>query len=204
MMKLWQNPASPFVNKTRIVIQECGLADKIELIEIVVAPGNPNREFGEQNPLRMIPTLVLEDGTKLHDSLNICDYLIRLSGNETMLPTSGDERTNVLQVHAVCNGVTERAVATRYETFARPEEYRWPAMIDDNFDRIENGLAWVNENVADLLSGPFDLSEASFVAMLKYLDFRFETIGWRDKYTALVEPYEAMCEMASVRAVYGD
>jgi len=40
--------------------------------------------------------------------------------------------------------------------------------------------------------------------MLKYLDFRFETIGWRDKYTALVEPYEAMCEMACVRAVYGN
>ena len=71
-------------------------------------------------------------------------------------------------------------------------------------DRIENGLAWVNENVDDLLSGPFDLSEASFVSMLKYLDFRFETIGWRDKYTALVEPYDAMCEMASVKAVYGN
>lgn len=202
MMQLYQNPASPFVNKTLIVIHECGLADKVELVEIALAPGKPNHDFGKLNPLRMIPTLIREDGSALYDSYAICDFLIQLSGNETMLPANGEERANVLLGHAVCNGLMERAVATRYETFARPEEYRWPAMVDDNMNRIEESLAWLNENIDTLLGGPFDLSEASFVAAIKYLDFRFSEIGWRDKYPALTEPYDAMCQMASVKAAY--
>lgn len=204
-MKLFGAPASPFVRRTLIVAQECGLMDKIELVEVAVMPGKPNREFSDNhNPLRQIPTLLTDDGKHIFDSSVICDYLIRLSGNETMLPLAGDARTQVLTTYALCNGITERAVQTRYETFARPEEYRWPAMIEDNFDRIHGGLKVLNNTVKDALDGPFDLSEAAFVALLKYLDFRFEDIGWREKYPNLIAPFDALCELESVKAAYAD
>lgn len=204
-MKLFGAAASPFVRKTRIVAGECGLTDKIEIVEVAVAPGNPNWEYSENhNPLRQIPTLLTDGGTHIIDSFVISDYLIRLSGNETMLPTKGEARTKVLNTHALCNGITERAVQTRYETFARPEAYRWPAMIDDNFDRIRGGLTTLNNTINETLDGPFDLSEAAFVAMLKYLDLRFDDLQWRENYPALVEPFDAMCALASVEAAYSD
>lgn len=201
-MKLYSNPASPFVNKTLIIAHECGLLDEIERVDIALAPGNPNHEFGKQNPLRQIPALINETGTCLYDSFVICDYLIARAGNKTLLPADGPERTHVLHMHALCNGIMERAVATRYETFARPEEYRWPAMIDDNFDRIDKGLAWLNANIDEALAGPFDLASATFVAMLKYLDFRFDHLGWRTKYPALKEPFDALSQRSCVKAAY--
>ncbi|MEO1065930.1 MAG: glutathione S-transferase family protein [Pseudomonadota bacterium] len=202
-MQLFYAATSPFVRKTMIVACECGLMDEIELVATTVAPGNSNRDFGDNhNPLRQIPTLKLSDGNHLYDSFVICDYLVERAGNKTMLPAEGALRTQVLRNHALLNGMTERAVATRYETFARPEEYRWPAMIEDNFDRIDKGLQWLNANIAHQLDGPFDISEAAFVALMKYLDLRFEDLGWRDKFPALVEPYEALCEIESVKAAY--
>lgn len=203
-MKLYYNPASPFVAKTRIIAHECGLSDKIELIEIALAPGNPDHAFSKQNPLRQIPTLITNEGTHIFDSFVICDYLISLSNQETLLPSSGWQRSSILQVHALLNGMTERAVGTRYETFARPEEYRWPAMVDDNLDRIEKGLAFLANDGETMLAGPFDISKAAFVALMRYLDFRFADIGWREKHPALVAPFEALNELSSVKHAYDE
>lgn len=201
-MKLYYNPASPFVAKVLIIANECGLADKIEKVSITVGPGNPDHEYAKQNPLRQIPTLITDDGESLYDSFVICDYLIQRAGNKTLLPESGSNRTRVLQRHALCNGATERAVATRYETFARPEQYRWPEMVADNFDRIRGSLALLNDT-ASAFDGPFDLSQAAFVTLLRYLDFRFsDTIDWRADYPNLIEPFESLNAMGCVEAAY--
>lgn len=200
-MKLYYSPASPFVAKVLIIAHECGLADKIECIDTKVVPGNPNLEYSEQNPLRQIPALMTDDGVMIYDSFVICDYLIRLANNETLLPVSGPERTKILNMHALCNGATERAVQTRYETFARPEQFRWPEMIDDNFGRIKGTLALLEDNVK-AFDGPFDISEAALVALLRYLDFRFSDLDWRTNYPKLVEPFESLNEMGCVQAAY--
>lgn len=202
-MKLYFSPASPFVRKALIVAHECGLANRIETVEVTVQPGNPNRDYGaNRNPLRQIPVLETDEGENLFDSFVICDYLARLSGNTAIVPADGSGRTRVLKIHALCNGITERAVQTRYESFVRPEPYRWPAMIDDNMDRIHSGLKLLDGSAASALSGPFDLADAAFVAMLRYLDLRYETIGWRTLYPNLVAPFEALDEMACVKAAY--
>jgi len=201
-MKLYYNPASPFVAKVLIIANECGLADKIEKVSITLGPGNPDHEYAKQNPLRQIPTLITDDGESLYDSFVICDYLIQRAGNKTLLPESGPNRIKVLQRHALCNGAAERAVATRYETFARPEQYRWPEMVADNLDRIRGSLALLNDT-AGAFDGPFDLSQAAFVTLLRYLDFRFsDTIDWRADYPNLVEPFESLNAMGCVEAAY--
>ena len=200
-MKLYYSPTSPFVAKVMIIAHECGLAEKIELIDTKVVPGNPNLEFSQKNPLRQIPALMTDDGVMIFDSFVICDHLIRLSDNEALLPASGPEHTKVLNLHALCNGATERAVQTRYEMAARPEEYRWPEMIDDNLGRIKGALAALEDNVK-AFDGPFDISEAALVALLRYLDLRFKDMNWRKHYPKLVEPFEALNEMGCVQAAY--
>ena len=41
-MKLYFNPASPFVRKVLVVAKECGVADQLEIEEIALTPVNPH------------------------------------------------------------------------------------------------------------------------------------------------------------------
>ncbi len=201
-MKLYGSKTSPFVAKCRIIINECGLKERIEIEDVSLSPGTINIDFAKKNPLRQIPTLITEDGVALYDSFVICDYLIRMAGNKTLLPDNGPDRTRVLHIHALCSGITERAVQTRYEMAVRPEEYRWQTGIDDNMDRIKRGLSHLNDAVINAIDGPFDISEAAFVTMLRYLDFRYSDLSWREDYPNLVSPFESLNEMSCVQMAY--
>ena len=74
-VKLHWSPRSPFVRKVMIAAHELGVADRLETVRTVVAMSEPNLELLADNPLGKIPTLVLDDGTALYDSLTICEYL---------------------------------------------------------------------------------------------------------------------------------
>ena len=75
MMKLHWSPRSPYVRKVMIAAHELGLADRLQTVRTVVAMDKPVPELMVENPLSKIPTLRLEDGSVLYDSLVICEYL---------------------------------------------------------------------------------------------------------------------------------
>ena len=112
---------SPFARKVRMAAIELGLGERLELVDTHVAPGKANADYAASvNPLRKVPALTLPDGTTLLDSTLICLYLDDLAEGPGLIP--GDERRwQVLNAHAVATGMTEAAVALRYETFLRPE-----------------------------------------------------------------------------------
>ena len=179
-MQLFHSPNSPFARKVRVSAAELGLDGRIELVETHVAPTRPNRDYAEQaNPLRKVPALVADDGAVLHDSGVICLYLDALAGGGRLVPADGPERWRVLTGHALASGMTEAAVLLRYETAVRPEEYRWQAWADDQWDRIRAGLAWY-EARPDALAPPLELAQIALGCLLGYLDFRFADRGWRD------------------------
>ena len=74
-MRLWQNPASPFARKVRIVVRELGLTARVEEIATAVSPVSPNADLAKQNPLVKIPALLTDTGEVLYDSSVICEYL---------------------------------------------------------------------------------------------------------------------------------
>ncbi|WP_204313808.1 glutathione S-transferase N-terminal domain-containing protein, partial [Raoultella planticola] len=74
-MKLHWSPRSPFVRKVMVAANELGLQDRFERVRTVVAMTTPNLALLPDNPLSKIPTLVLDDGQRLYDSLTICEYL---------------------------------------------------------------------------------------------------------------------------------
>ena len=76
-MKLHWSPKSPYVRKVMICAHELGLVDRLELVRSVAAMLKPNARLMQDNPLSKIPTLVLEDGFTLFDSVVICEYLER-------------------------------------------------------------------------------------------------------------------------------
>lgn len=184
-MKLLGGPTSPFVRKVRIAALELGLGDRMVLEPVPVAPTKPNRDYGAStNPLRKIPALITDDGTIIHDSKVICDYIESLAGRGSLVPVDGPERWAVLTAYSIADGMCEIAVGNRYETTIRPADKQWDLWIEDQWDRIRAGLAWF-ESRPETIGGPLNIARISLACLLGYLDFRFAESGWREGSPAL-------------------
>jgi glutathione S-transferase len=48
----------------------------------------PNAELMQHNPLNKVPTLVLDDGTALYDSIVICEYLDSVGPGPKLFPAN--------------------------------------------------------------------------------------------------------------------
>ena len=74
------------------------------------------------NPLRRVPTLVLDSGEALIESTIILDYLDELVGPErAMIAASGPERRHHLKICALAMGLGDKAVSLLYERALRKE-----------------------------------------------------------------------------------
>ena len=72
--------------------------------------------LAEFNPMRRVPTLVLEGGEVLIESSAILDTLDEKAGpSRAMLPASGAERRRGLKVCALATGLADKAVSLFYE-----------------------------------------------------------------------------------------
>jgi len=71
-----------FARKVRAAAIELGLGDRLELEYAEVVPGKENASFSESiNPLRKVPSLILDDGAiVIVDSRVICEFLDELAG----------------------------------------------------------------------------------------------------------------------------
>lgn len=74
-MTLFHSPLSPFVRKVMVVLHETGQLDRVTLQAVNVSPVNGDDQLNQDNPIGKIPALRTEDGTVLHDSRVICEYL---------------------------------------------------------------------------------------------------------------------------------
>lgn len=198
-MKLYCSTLSPFARKVRIAASELGLADQVEIVPIMVAPGKANEQYASTlNPLRRVPTLTLADGSSLSDSSVICEYLDSLVPTGGLFPRSGDQRWAVLTTHSIANGLMELSVQLRYETVLRPEAARWPEWIADHWDKINSGLAWYEQRGVPQ-SGTMDIGRIALACELGYLDFRFPDYAWRDQYPGLAAWHADIARRPSYR-----
>ena len=109
---------SPFVRRVAIALRLYGLPFE----------HRPWSTFGDgdkiapYNPLRRVPTLVLDDGEALIESTAILDYLDELVGPEkAMIAARGPERRHALKICALATGLGDKAVSLVYERVLRKE-----------------------------------------------------------------------------------
>jgi glutathione S-transferase len=184
-MKLHFNPGSPFVRKVMVVALECGLANRIEQIPLVLTPVNPDAGVNADNPLGKIPALSLDSGETLYDSRVICEYLNDL-GDGSFYP-SGAARWTALRQQACADGICDAAILARYEGFVRPEEKRWSDWSDAQLDKCRRALAALE---SERLGNDLDIGTLSIVIALDYLDFRFPQLDWRGTCPSLKAWYQ--------------
>lgn len=73
-MKLYDNTHAPNPRRVRIFMAEKGITCENEQLDIVGGE-NLKPEFLALNPRGMLPTLVLDDGTVIDETIAICRYL---------------------------------------------------------------------------------------------------------------------------------
>jgi glutathione S-transferase len=115
---------SPFVRRVAIAMRLYGIAFE----------QRPWSTFGDAdriaryNPLRRVPTLVLDDGEVLIDSAAIIDYLDEIArdqdkiAGEAMLPSRGAARRRQLRLCALATGLGDKSVSLVYERALRKEQ----------------------------------------------------------------------------------
>ncbi|HKO49368.1 MAG TPA: glutathione S-transferase family protein [Polyangiaceae bacterium] len=102
---------SPFVRRVAITLHYYGLAFEHRPWSVW---GDADR-IASHNPLRRVPTLLLQDGAALVETFAILDYLDELAPPERLLlPASGKLRRDGLRVAALAAGVADKAVTLLY------------------------------------------------------------------------------------------
>lgn len=102
---------SPFVRRVAIALTLYGM----------VYEHRPWSTFGDGdhiapfNPLRRVPTLVLDDGTVLIDSAYILDWMEERKGNGHLIAKSGPDRQKAFYYIALATGFSDKCVALFYE-----------------------------------------------------------------------------------------
>ena len=195
-MKLYHNPASPFVRKVRVVAAECGITDQLELLEIALTPVSTPTSLSSDNPLGKIPSLVLDNGGSLYDSRVICEYL-DAEFNGGLFPVNGEKRWSALKLQSIADGFCDAAVLARYEGFVRPEDKQWDGWIDGQLDKCRRSLDMLEQQCADFQSD-VNIGTLSTAIALGYFDFRNPDEQWRKRAPALAEWYEAFSQRPSL------
>jgi glutathione S-transferase len=136
---------SPFVRRTAIALKLYGIAFE----------HRPWSTFGDAdkiapyNPLRRVPTLVLDDGEALIDSTAILDYLDEQVGEaRAMIASRGPQRRKHLKICALATGLGDKSVSLVYERVLRKERLklwvaRCEAQISGVLDTLEQQRAAV-------------------------------------------------------------
>ena len=137
---------SPFVRRVAITMR---------LLEIPFEHGNwsVGRDFDrirEYNPLGRVPTLVTDEGEKLMESGAILDYLDESAGaDRALLPRSGPERRQALNLMALATGAAEKGILQIYERVFRPEEKRHQPWLDRCRTQMGGSLSAIDRHLGE-------------------------------------------------------
>lgn len=127
---------SPFVRRVGIALELYGMAyDHLPWSTF----GDWER-FAMHNPLRRVPTLVLDSGEALIDSAAILDHLDEVYGRDrALIAPTGEPRRAALRRIATATGTADKAVSFFYARLFSPSLD--PAFVVRCQDQIRAGLA---------------------------------------------------------------
>ncbi|AIZ34552.1 glutathione S-transferase [Pseudomonas parafulva] len=199
-MVLFHSPLSPFVRKVMLVLHETGQLSRVTLQAVNISPVNGDAQLDQDNPIGKIPALRLADGTVLHDSRVICEYLDTQHVGQPLIPREGSARWRRLTLASQADAILDAAVSSRYESFLRPEDKRWDGWLQAQSQKIRRSLANLEQqHLAEIASG-FDIVAIGVACALGYLDLRQPAFGWREQQPGLAAWYAEVSQRPSLLA----
>jgi glutathione S-transferase len=169
-MKLYQSNASPNSRRVRIFLVEKGISLPIVPVDLG-AKEQFSQPYAAINPRRVVPTLVLDDGTAIGEVPAILRYLeevhpepplLGVTPKNKALVTMWERRAELEGFASVMEAVRNSVPALKNRAIAGPHDYEQiPALVERSKQRVRNFYADFDTRLADV---PFVAGDAFSVA----------------------------------------
>ena len=207
-MKLYQSASSPNSRRVRIFLAEKRLS--IPFVTVDLGKGEQHSEaYRTINPRRVVPTLVLEDGTAIGEVPAICRYIEETNPEPALLGDTPKEKALVAMWErraelegfaAVMEAIRNSAPGLKGRAIAGPHDYEQiPELAERSKLRVKNFFAAFDDRLG---ATPFVAGERFSVADITTLvtvDFAAKAINFSvpDENRSLKRWYDAISSRSS-------
>lgn len=179
-LRLYHAPSSPNSRRVRIFLAEKSMS--LPLVAVDLAKGEQHAEaYRAINPRRVVPTLVLEDGTAVGEVLAIWRYLEEIAPNPPLLGgspkdkalvTMWERRVELEGFAAVMEGVRNAMPGLKGRAIAGAHDYEQiPALIERSKLRVANFYVDFDARLAETPFLAGDRFSAADITALATVDF---------------------------------
>lgn len=179
-LKLYHTPASPNSRRVRMFLAEKGTP--AALVSIDLATGEQHGDaYRAINPRRVVPTLLLEDGTAIGEVLAIWRYLEEIypatpllgtTPKDKALVTMWERRAELEGFAAVMEGVRNAAPRLVGRAIAGPHDYaQIPELVERSKRRVANFHSDMDARLADVAFVAGETFSAADITTLVTVDF---------------------------------
>jgi len=194
-MKLIIAKPSPYARKARIALIEKGIPFEV----VVDNPWQPDTGITSANPLGKVPALVLDDGSAIHDSKVIVEYLETLDRAPHLLPRTKELWIRHKMIEAVADGICDAIVLAVIEQRRAPEK-RSADWVERQHRKVEAGTAELSNMLGKrqwFTDAGMALGDIATVCALEYIDFRYPQFDWRRAAPNLIPLQERLSQRPS-------
>ncbi len=210
-MKLYQSNASPNSRRVRIYLAEKGISMPLVPVDLA-AKEQFSDAYAAINPRRVVPTLVLEDGTAIGEVPAILRYLEEVHPEPPLLGTTPKARAQVAMWErrvemegfaSVMEAVRNAVPGLKGRAIAGPHDYEQiPALVERSKQRVGNFYADFNARLADMPFIAGDQFSVADITAVVTVDFATKAaeLPIRGEHTALKRWYDLVSMRPSMGA----
>ena len=210
-MKLYQSNASPNSRRVRIYLAEKGISMPLVPVDLG-AREQFSDAYAAINPRRVVPTLVLEDGTAIGEVPAILRYLEEIHPDPPLLGTTPkskaevamwDRRVEMEGFASVMEAVRNAVPGLKSRAIAGPHDYdQIPALVERSRQRVGNFYADFNARLADVPFVAGDAFSVADITAVVTVEFATKAAGLPigDEHPALQRWYDVVSARASMGA----
>ncbi len=173
-MKLFHTKRSPYARKVRVLALEKGI--HLDLIDEDLA--KKSQHLLEANPLGKVPTLLLDNGDTIYDSVVICQYLDQLNDKVVLIPKSGKSRYEVLKWESMADDMVTTAIYCYMEKIRHSLDFH-AQFVENSEKAILKGYQHIEAHLDDLK--PLTLAPIAIASAIGYIHFRLPHLAVKGK-----------------------
>ncbi len=197
-MKLFYVAGSPYARMVRVALIELGLDAQTDKQEVTLR--DPESALLPYNPVGRVPTLQIENGVVLTESLLILSYLDTRHSGQPLLPRDGSDDWITLSRLGKAMGLID-GLAVWNRELRRPVQERSPGMQALESTRAARTLDALENAVAGgAYTGRLDAARIALGAALGWSERRHRTFKWREGRPVLGAWYDEIETTPSFRA----
>jgi len=210
-MKLYQANSSPNSRRVRIYLAEKGISMPIVPVDLA-AKEQFSSAYAEINPRRVVPTLVLDDGTAIGEVPAILRYLEEIhpapallgsNAKTKALVTMWERRVEQEGFASAMEAVRNAVPGLKGRAIAGPHDYEQiPALVERSKARVEDFYADFNARLAEVPFIAGDEFSVADITAIVTVDFATRAVGLAmpEELTALRRWYDDVSARPSMAA----